>query len=280
MKKENIGYLQLILAEFLIAIPYILARFGKELGNSSLSFFRVFFAFAFLGIFALIFKKYSITRIKKEKIKLLIFGALHGFIVLASYMSLNLLTISFAVILQSTIGIWTAIFSIILLKEKLKLNVVLALIISFAGLIIIVNPHNFLINNSLLGICAALFVGVFGGLVYALSKTFKSYDKISLTFWQNLIAVPFLIPLLFLYPPIFTGFSLTIFLSLGFFGAISFVFLYLGFGNVQGQKASALTLLYLVFAIIFGIFIFKEIPTLREVIGGVMIIFGSYLATR
>ena len=131
MKKENIGYLQLIFAEFLIAIPYILARLGKELGNSNLSFFRVFLAFVFLGIFGLIFKKYSIAKMRNEKIKLIIFGALHGFIILASFISLNMLTISSAVILQSTIGLWTAIFSILLLKEKLKFNVILALIICF-----------------------------------------------------------------------------------------------------------------------------------------------------
>ncbi len=280
MKKEFIGYWQLVLAEIFIAIPYIIARLGKDLGNSNLSFFRVFFACIFLGLFGLVFKRYRIAKLKKEKLRLLIFGAFHGFIILASYISLNLLTISSAVILQSTIGIFTAIFSILILKEKLRFKVILALIFSFIGLIVIINPSDFLIGANLLGILAALFVGIFGGLVYALSKTFKTYDKVSLTFWQNLIAVPFLLPLIFLYPPVFTGFSITIFLALGLFGAASFAFLYLGFEKIEGQRAAAFTLLYLVFAILLGILFFKEIPTLREIIGGILIISGGYLATK
>jgi drug/metabolite transporter (DMT)-like permease len=280
MKKENLGYLQIIIAEFFVSLPLILVRFGKDLGNQNLAFFRVCLAFVFLGVFSLFYRKYGIAPIKKEKIKILFFGALHGFIILASFMSLNLLTIASATILQATIAVWIAIFSIIILKEKINKKVIIALIVSFIGLVIIINPLSIFMEKSLFGIAAALFVGVFGGLIYVLSKTFRTYDKYSLTFWQNLIATPFLIPLLTLSSISFNFNNISILIGLGIFGALSFVILFTGLEKVKGQNASVLTLLYVVFSIILAILFFREIPTFREVIGGILILIGAYLSTR
>ena len=280
MNKDNSGIVQLVLAEFFIAFSYILVRLGNSLGNENLAFFRVLFGAVFILILSIFYRKFKISKFKAERGKLVLFGALHGFIILASFISSNLLTISSAVIIQSTIGMFTAFFAIILLKEKIRLRFLVAVLISFMGMIALINPQTLFLEKNILGVGAALFVGFFGGFVYVFSKMFKEHDKISLTFWQNLIAAPFLLPLLFYNLPKLSAFSFSIFIGLGFFGALSFVLLYIGLGKVNTQRASALTLLYVVFSIILAMIFFFEIPTSREIIGGILIGFGSYLAAK
>lgn len=227
MKLEKIGFWQLVIAEFLTAIVFILVRFAKDFGDYNLAFFRVFLSAIFIGFLFFISKKYKLVKLKYEKGKLVFFGAIHGFIILASFVSLNLLSISYAVILQSTIVIWTALFSVIILREKMTLKIGLSILVCFIGVLFLFNPSASFSRSSLIGISCGLFVGIFGGLVYALSKTFKRYDKISLTFWQNAIAIPFLIPLLFLQPMHFDSVNVFLVLSIGLFASLSHLFCFI-----------------------------------------------------
>ena len=280
MKKENLGYAYVILAQLLIGFIYILVKLGDAFGIYNLVFFRVFLSFIFIGALFVFSRKYKLSKIKKEKTKLIFFGVIHGLIILASYISIKYLSIAMAVLLSSTISIWMVMFSHFILKEKITKKTIIALIISFIGLIIIVNPLDIFIRNTFIGILMGLLVGMGGGLVYTLSKTFKTYDKISLTFWQNLIATPILIPLLFIIIPIFSPYNTFIVLSMGIVGALSFIFLFLGFGLIKGQKGGVLNLLNSVFTIILGMIILFSVPTFREIVGGIFIILGSYLATK
>ncbi|MEI7719264.1 MAG: DMT family transporter, partial [archaeon] len=118
-------------------------------------------------------------------------------------------------------------------------------------------------------------------LVYTLSKTFKKYDKVSLTFWQNLIAIPFVLPLLFIDFPKFSLFDTGIVLLLGsLFTAVPFILIFKGFGKVDAQKGSIVIMLDIVFAVIFAWLIFQEIPSIITIIGGILILIGSYIITK
>lgn len=282
MDKRNKGILELISAEFLVSVIYILGRFGKEMGNHILAFFRVSLAFVFLGIFFMFSKKYKLVPLKYEIPKIIFFGAMHGIIILAAYISINFLTIASSVLLQATISVWVMIFSWIIFKEKPKAKSIFLLIIAFIGVSLIFSPEDFFIRESLIGSLAGLFVGLFGGLIYVQSRTFKKYDKISLTFWQNLIATPFLIPLFFFFSTSFNFvyWEILILLGLGLFGAISFVLLFRGFSDVRGDESALLTLLYVAFSIILAFVFFSEIPTWKEIIGGILILTSSYLISR
>ena len=280
MKKEALGVYQIITANLLSAFIVILIRFGKELGAPTMAFFRVFLAAIFLLPLFYFSKKIKLANFKKEKAKLIFFGLIHGIILLSYFVSLNFLTIASASLLISSLSIWVVVFSYLILKEKIHKITLVSLIISIAGLILVLSPQSFFIFESLVGSALGLLGGILAGLVYVLSKTFKSYDKISLTFWQNLIAAPFLVLLLFFGKPIFNLNGIIILILLGFVGASSFIFMYKGFGNVSGQKGGVLTLLYIVFAIILALIFFKEVPTLNEIFGGLLIILGSYLSTK
>ena len=280
MKESDKGIFYIVLAQVLFSLMYIFVRFIPSFGSYNLAFARVLLAaIIFFGI-SILFKKYPIQKIRKEKIKLLAFGAIHGFIILAAYISIYFLTIASAMLLQSTLSIWMVFFSWAILKEKLNSRIIVSMLISLIGLVILFPLSDFLIKKSFIGILAGLFVGIFGGLVYVVSKTFKSYNSFSLTFWQNLIATPFLIPLLFFQKPIINSYNLAFVFLIALFGAVAFLYTFLGLKKVSGMLASLLPMLNIVLTIILAIFFFKEIPSIRETIGGVFILGGIFNILR
>lgn len=277
MKKENVGYLEIIIAQFLFSFMYIFVRFVESFGSYNLAFSRVFLSALFLFIISLFYSKWKIMWPVYEKTKVLIFGALHGFIILAAYLSIYYLSIASAMILQSTLTLWMVVFSYFILKEKITTRVIISLILSLVGLVILFAPSSFFFGESILGSIAGLFVGIFGGLIYVLSKTFKKYDKVSLTFWQNAIATPFLIPLLFFQRPEFSAYNLFFVFVIALCGLFGFLLLFFGLRYAKGSLSAILTLLNPVITIILAFLFFKEIPSLNEIIGGLLIFLAVYL---
>ena len=280
MDKEKIGMLEVFFSSLLFGLIPILVRFDDSLGPFNLSFFRVFVATIALFLF-IIFSKRVLSSWKKETKKLVIFGALHGFIIICYFIAIKYLSIASAVLLLYSCSIWVVVFSYLILKERIKKISWIALLIAFIGVVLVVSPKDFFLQESIIGSLAGLAGGIIAGLVYTLSKTFKEHDKVSLTFWQNLIALPFLFPLIFIDLPYFTMKSFWIVIFLGTVcTAIPFILIFKGFQKIPSQKGSVLILLDLVFAVVFASILFKEIPSLIEIIGGVLILIGSYLITK
>ena len=280
MKKETIGFLEIFFASLLFGVFPIIVRYGENLGSYNLSFFRVLSATVILYLFVKISKKSKIVPFKYERKKLLFFGGVHGFIILGYFIAIKYLSIASAVLLIYSSSIWIVVFSYFILKEKITERTLIALLISFTGLIFVISPTSLFIKESFIGSISGLLAGIGMGLVYTLSKTFKKYDKISLTYWQNLIAIPFMIPLLFLDLPKFTFFDSLIVLLLGIVGVVGFVLIYRGFEKVNAQKGSVIIMLDIVFSILFAYILFNEVPRALAIFGGILILVGSYLITR
>jgi drug/metabolite transporter (DMT)-like permease len=279
MNKERLGLIEILFASFLFGFLPIMVKLGNNLGAYNLSFYRILIsAISLLPLF-LLFKKFKLIPFKYEKGKLVLFGAIHGFIILGYFLAIEYLSIASAVILLYSSSIWIVLFSNLILKEKITNRTIFALIVSFIGLILILSPTNFFLKESLFGSIAGLLAGIGFGLVYVLSKTFKKYDKVSLTFWQNLIAIPFVIPLLFINPILtFSTKDIWIILLIGVvFTTLPFILVYKGFEKVKAQKGGVIILLDIIFPILLAFIIFSEFPTVIETVGGLLIILGSFI---
>ncbi len=282
MKKETKGIIQIIFAGILLSFFPIFVRLITHLDAYSVTFFRILIPVILLSLFFVFFKN-KLSPLKYEKKKMLLFGGLHGFIILGYFIAIKYLTIASAVLLMYTFPIWTMIFSYFLLKEKITRKSFFALMSAFIGIIILLSPENFFIKKNLIGSIVGLFAGVGAGLVYTLSKTFKKYDKISLTYWQNVIALPFILPLLFIDFPNFNLVTLreVIFIFIiGINSIIPFILVYKGISKVGAHKSTIIMLLEILYPIILAFIIFEETPPITTYLGGLLIVLGAYLATR
>lgn len=138
MKKQISGILQVILSQFLIGFLYIFVKLGGGFGVYNLVFFRVLLAFLFLGVLFIFSRKFYLVKLNKSKYKMFFFGFLHAITIILSFISINNLSVSLAVLLTATISIWMVIFSHILLKEKINYKIVYSIILSFIGLLLVV----------------------------------------------------------------------------------------------------------------------------------------------
>lgn len=280
MKNETVGILQMVLASLLSAVLAVLVRFGGALGASNLAFIRVTLSAFFIYVIFSLIRKQKLDHLKQEKKKMIFFGAIHAFTILSYFFSILLLSISIATLLLATLSCWVVIFSHFILKEKIKKITIVALVIALSGMVVLLSPQDLSIAGNVLGVFLGLLAGMLGGLAYTLSKTFKTYNKISLAFWQNVISIPFTIPLLLIAPMVFTPTSAVAAILLGITGAVAFVALYSGLGKIAGQKAGVLNLLNAPFAIILAFIVFGETLTLNQMVGGAMIIVAAFLISR
>jgi drug/metabolite transporter (DMT)-like permease len=281
MKKEIEGYIQIVIASFLFGFIPIIVRFGNAIGPYNLSFFRILIAVISLFLFFILFKKFKLAPLKHEKGKLIFFGAIHGFIILGYFLAIQFLSIASAVLLLYSSAIWMVIFSHFILKEKITKLSLVALVVAVVGLLLVVSPKDFFIKESLIGSVSGILAGIGFGLVYVMSKTFKKYDKISLTFWQNLIALPFLLPLIFIDIPRFSLNDVSLLILLGtVFTTLPFILVFKGFAKVKASNGAVFVLLDVIFPILFALLFFGEVPEIRVIIGGCLIILGSYFAAR
>jgi len=278
MKQQTKGVLEIIIASFLFGIVPIIVKFGKDIGVYNLVFFRILIAAILIFLF-MKFTNKKIAPFKYERWKLILFGALHGFIILGYFLAIRYLSISLAVLLLYSASIWMIVFGHFILKEKLTKTTIFALVISIIGVGLVLMPGNFDMKRSILGVVSALLAGIGFGLVYVLSKTFKKYDKVSLTFWQNVIALPFVLYFVFIDIPRFTGLDMFWLILTGALTAIAFVLVYTGLGKVKAQIAGIVVLLDIIFPILLAFLVFKEIPSLFSIIGGILIVVGAYIAS-
>lgn len=280
MDRASIGYSQILAAGLLAGFAPIFVRLIQNLNAESIAFFRIFLAAVFVGIFLFFYKRF--VPLKYEIKKMILFGLLHAFILFAFFSAIKLLSIASAIFLMYGFPVWILLFSFLLLGDKPTKSELGGLLIALIGIGILFTPKNILSSN-ILGLVLGLAAGMGAGLVYVLSKTFKKYDKVSLTFWQNVLALPFIFILLFpnisnIGPISFS--EVMLLLLLGLTASVSFILVFKGFEKLKANKAGIVMLFGVIWPILLAFLFFKEIPSVSLALAGVLIVTGAFLVTR
>ena len=196
------------------------------------------------------------------------------------FIALKSIDIASAVLLLYSYSIFIVLLSKFWLKEKINLFTIISLLLSIAGIILIISPSGFKFQGKAIGYIFAIVAAFWSGLNFMFPKKyFKNYDAYSLTFYQNLWQLPILIIFVLAFPPNITIINIGIFVGLGLFcTALAFLLVYTGSRKVSGQYIGILQTSEVLVPILLGIFLFSEIPPLLVVIGGILLIL-SYVLT-
>jgi len=199
-----------------------------------------------------------------------------GLIALSSiFIALRNLPLATVVSISFAAPIFTTIFSIFLLNEKVGLYRWLAVIVGFIGIIIISEPGFTSLNTYYIyPIIFCLGLSYVAIAIKKLSSTepvwlisfFFSFSIMLLSFfsfYQNWIL------------PSFT--DLFLLSMIGILGGLANLWLSQSYKLSEVSLVTPLKYLALIFAIIFGYFIWDEMPTSKTLIGSFLVIFSSFI---
>ena len=239
----------------------------------------------FRGFFGIVFYFFVIPKDRLHNFYLTKRAGLHflrclsGLIALvAIFVALRKLPLATVVSISFAAPIFTTIFSIFLLSEKVGIFRWLAVIIGFIGILIITEPGISELNiYYIFPIIFCLGLSYVAITLRQLSTT-EPVWLISLFFS---IAITFLSFLTLPFGWVMPSFNHFLILSLvGIFGGVSNLWLSQSYKYSEVSLVTPLKYLTLVFAIIFGYFIWDEIPTIKTLIGALLVIVSTLIIFR
>ena len=259
--------------------------FGKFLSCSPLYIVlgRTFFGSIALFFFARFFSKTILFPFEK---KTLFFFVLQGILLAlhwwSFFLSIQISSVAIGLITYSTFPLFVTFLEPLLFKEKLrKIDILIAGTV-FSGIFLVIPDFNFS-NHITKGGC----IGVISGFSFALlalvnRKNARAMDAIAVAFYQNFFATLFLIlPVLSVQTPpaqlsdlpklIVLGVACTALAHSLFIKSLSFI---------RAHSAAVISGLEPVYGIILAFFWLNEVPHIRTLLGGLIIIGTTILASR
>ena len=274
LSKNQLGFLYMFLSIIGFSLMDVIVKWSVDYPIGQVLFFRGFFGIIFYFFIIPRERLHNFYQTKRPGLHLL--RCVAGLIaIVAIFIALRKLPLATVVSISFAAPIFTTIFSIFLLSEKVGIYRWLAVLVGFIGILIITEP-----GISELNIYYVFPVIFCLGLSYVaitlrqLSST-EPVWLISLFFSIAITIMSFItIPFGWVMP------SLNHFIILSFigiFGGVSNLWLSQSYKYSEVSLVTPLKYLTLVFAIIFGYFIWDEIPTIKTLVGAFLVIISTLI---
>ena len=197
---------------------------------------------------------------------------------LAIFTALRNLPLATVVSISFAAPIFTTILSIFLLSEKVGLFRWLAVIVGFVGIIIITEPGFASLNIYFIYPVIFCLGMSYVAITIRQLSTSEPVWLISLYFSATItLASFFTIPYGWIMPDIK---DLILLMSIGILGGAANLWLSQSYKFSEVSLVTPLKYLALVFAIIFGYLFWDEIPSVKTLIGSILVIFSSAIIFR
>ncbi|MDB3904588.1 DMT family transporter [Candidatus Pelagibacter sp.] len=277
LTKNQLGFLYMFLSVCAFSLMDLIVKWSEDYPLGQVLFFRGFF-----GV-VIYFFIMPTERIKNfyytKRARLHFLRCLSGLIALiAIFIALRKLPLATVVSISFAAPIFTTIFSIFLLNEKVGFYRWLAVSIGFIGIIIITEPGFDDLNiYYLFPIIFCLGLSYVAITIRQLSTT-EPVWLIALNFSIVItLASLFTIPFGWVMPNVK---DLALLCMIGFFGGFANLWLSQSFKLSEVSLVSPLKYLALIFGIFFGYLIWDEIPTMRTLLGALLVIASSLIILR
>ena len=277
LSKNQLGFLYMFLSVCAFSLMDLIIKWTTDYPLGQVVFFRGFFGIVF---YFFIIPKNRIKNFYQTKRPILHFlRCLVGLIAMvAIFIALRNLPLATVVSISFAAPIFTTIFSIFLLSEKVGIYRWLAVVIGFLGILIITEPGFESLNiYYIFPIIFCIGLSYVAIAIRKLSST-EPVWLISLNFSIAItIAGLCSLPYGWKIPSFFDFFVLSL---VGFFGGVANLWLSQSYKFSEVSLVTPLKYLGLIFAIFFGYLIWGEIPSLKSLFGGLLVILSSIIIFR
>jgi len=277
LSKNQLGFLYMFLSVCAFSIMDLIVKWSEHYPLGEVLFFRGFFGllFYFFIIPKERLKDFYLTKRAGLHFLRCIFGLIA---LLAIFIALRNLPLATVVSISFAAPIFTTIFSIFFLSEKVGFFRWLAVFMGFIGIVVITEPG--LSSLNIYYICPIIFCLGLSYVAIAIRQlsTTEPVWLISLNFSAAItLASIFTIPFGWIMPDIKDLILLSL---IGVFGGVANLWLSQSYKFSEVSLVTPLKYLALVFAIIFGFFIWGEVPTFKTLSGALLVIISSVIIFR
>ncbi len=267
-----------------VALMGVMSALIKYLGTEvdysvvQILFFRQ--AFALIPVLFLVWKSGGPSILKPVNVPGQITRALVGFAAtLATFLALTILPLASAVALMFAAPLFITALSVPFLKEKVGVHRWGAVLVGFAGVIIVTNPGQGMLEiAALIALLAALLQAIAMIAIRHLSRTDHS---LAIVFWFTVVGIVgagVMLPFAWVTP---APHEWILLVAMGVAGGLGQVFMTLGFKNAPASVAGPFNYTSIIWATLFGYFVFAEVPTLNVLLGAAIVIAsGLYIVHR
>ncbi len=277
LTKNQSGFLYMFMSVCAFSFMDLIVKWSDDYPLGQVLFFRGFFG---IVIYFFIMPRERIKNFYYTKRAGLHFlRCLFGFIALvAIFIALRNLPLATVVSISFAAPIFTTIFSVFFLSEKVGFYRWLAVSIGFIGIIVITEPGFGALNiYYIYPIIFCLGLSYVAIAIRQLSTT-EPVWLIALNFSIVItLASLFTIPFGWVMPNIQ---DLVLLCLIGFLGGFANLWLSQSFKLSEVSLVSPLKYLALVFGIIFGYLIWDEIPSIKTLIGALLVVASSLIILR
>ncbi len=277
LSKNQLGFLYMFLSIIGFSLMDVIVKWSVDYPIGQILFFRGFFGILFYFFIIPKDRLHNFYQTKRPGLHSL--RCIAGLIaIVAIFIALRKLPLATVVSISFAAPIFTTIFSIFLLSEKVGIYRWLAVLVGFIGILIITEPGISELNiYYVFPIIFCLGLSYVAITLRQLSST-EPVWLISLFFSIAITLMSFTtIPFGWVMP----SFNHFIILSfIGIFGGVSNLWLSQSYKYSEVSLVTPLKYLTLVFAIIFGYFIWDEIPTIKTLIGAFLVIISTLIIFR
>ena len=277
LSKNQLGFFYMFISVCAFSLMDVIVKWSDNYPVGQVLFFR-----GFCGIIPILFlipKNRYLDFYKTTRPFLHFKRCLAGLIALVSiFVALRNLPLATVVSISFAAPIFITIFSIFLLNEKVGLYRWMAVLVGFLGIIFITEPGFSALNvYYIYPIIFCLGLSYVAIAIRKLSSTEPAW-LISFFFSFSIMLLSFL--------SFYQGWILPSLLDLfllsmvGILGGLANLWLSQSYKYSEVSLVSPLKYLGLVFAIIFGYFIWNEIPTSKTLLGALLVIVSSIIIFR
>ena len=235
-----------------------------------------------LVITRLLLLKSNINPWGYQKKLLLIRGLLGTIALFCIFKALTILPIATATVIQYTYPTFTVICAYFILKEYIYKTIVFSIILGWIGIILVTQPE-WATNNNILESVIAIAIAILGALMTSLAyicvrKLSAKENPLVIIYYFPLVSIPISLPFIFNDFVLPTGIDWIWIIGIGLFTQIGQLCITEGLRLIPAGQATSLNYSQVIFASIWGIFIFQEAITKEIVLGGLCVLISTIIS--
>jgi drug/metabolite transporter (DMT)-like permease len=274
------SWLQIHVATFLFGTAGLFAKFIM-LPASWIVFGRVLFASLALIIIVRLQKHSCKLNNNKDLFVFVALGIILAIHWLTFFYSIKISTVAIGLLAFSSFPIFVALFEPLLFKERYYAKETILALITVIGLAIVIPEYSF-DNNLTLGLAWGVISGLTFAIISIINKKYvASYPSSVIALYQDSIACIALLPFIVITTSIPSVHEWIMLFVLGVLcTAIAHSLFINSMKTIKASHASIIVSLEPLYGIVFALLLLDEVPSVRTILGGLIILGAAYYTTK